>query len=53
MLYLDYSRKNGEWIPNQYGGNENIEAISFLRRMNELAYSQVDGAITIAEESTA
>ena len=53
MLYLDYSRKNGEWIPNQYGGNENIEAISFLRRMNELAYSQTDGAITIAEESTA
>ena len=53
MLYLDYSRKNGEWIPNQYGGNENIEAISFLRRMNELAYSQVDGAITVAEESTA
>lgn len=53
MLYLDYSRKNGEWIPNQYGGNENIEAISFLRRMNELAYSQVDGAITTAEESTA
>ena len=53
MLYLDYSRKNGEWIPNQYGGNENLEAISFLRRMNELAYSQVDGAVTIAEESTA
>ena len=53
MLYLDYSRKNGEWIPNQYGGNENIEAIAFLRRMNELAYSQVDGAVTIAEESTA
>lgn len=53
MLYLDYSRKNGEWIPNQYGGNENIEAIAFLRRMNELAYSQADGAVTIAEESTA
>lgn len=53
MLYLDYSRKNGEWIPNVYGGNENIEAISFLRRMNELAYSEVDGAVTIAEESTA
>ena len=53
MLYLDYSRKNGEWIPNIYGGNENIEAIAFLRRMNELAYSQVKGAITIAEESTA
>ncbi|MBE6452353.1 MAG: 1,4-alpha-glucan branching protein GlgB [Alphaproteobacteria bacterium] len=53
MLYLDYSRKNGEWIPNIYGGNENIEAISFLRRMNELAYSQTQGAVTIAEESTA
>lgn len=53
MLYLDYSRKNGEWIPNIYGGNENIEAIAFLRHMNELAYSQVKGAITIAEESTA
>ena len=53
MLYLDYSRKAGEWIPNQYGGNENIEAIAFLRRMNELAYSQVNGAVTIAEESTA
>ena len=53
MLYLDYSRKDGEWIPNIYGGNENIEAISFIRKMNELAYSQVDGAVTCAEESTA
>ncbi len=53
MLYLDYSRKNGEWIPNIYGGNENIEAIAFLRKMNELAYSQVKGAVTVAEESTA
>ncbi len=53
MLYLDYSRKNGEWIPNVYGGNENIEAIAFLRRMNELAYSEVKGAFTVAEESTA
>lgn len=53
MLYLDYSRKNGEWIPNIYGGNENLEAIGFLRKMNELAYGQVDGAITVAEESTA
>ena len=52
MLYLDYSRKNGEWIPNIYGGNENIEAIAFLRRMNELAYSEVKGAFTVAEEST-
>ena len=53
MLYLDYSRKNGEWIPNIYGGNENLEAISFLRRMNELAYGQNPGAFTCAEESTA
>ena len=52
MLYLDYSRKAGEWIPNRYGGNENLEAIDFLRRFNELAH-QVPGAITIAEESTA
>ncbi len=52
MLYLDYSRKAGEWIPNQYGGNENLEAIDFLRRFNELAHAE-PGAITIAEESTA
>jgi 1,4-alpha-glucan branching enzyme len=52
MLYLDYSRQPGEWIPNQYGGNENLEAIDFLRRFNELAH-QVPGAVTIAEESTA
>jgi 1,4-alpha-glucan branching enzyme len=52
MLYLDYSRQPGEWIPNQYGGNENLEAIDFVRRFNELAHS-VPGAITVAEESTA
>jgi 1,4-alpha-glucan branching enzyme len=52
MLYLDYSRKAGEWVPNRYGGNENLEAIDFLRRFNELVH-QVPGAITIAEESTA
>jgi 1,4-alpha-glucan branching enzyme len=52
MLYLDYSRKAGEWVPNIHGGNENLEAIDFLRRFNELAH-QVPGAITIAEESTA
>jgi len=53
MLYLDYSRKPGEWIPNRYGGNENLGAIDFLRRMNEVAYATAPGAITIAEESTA
>ena len=52
MLYLDYSRKAGEWIPNQYGGNENLEAIDFLKRFNELAHT-VPGAFTAAEESTA
>ncbi len=51
MLYLDYSRKDGEWVPNRYGGRENLEAIGFLRRFNELAH-EVPGAITIAEEST-
>jgi 1,4-alpha-glucan branching enzyme len=52
MLYLDYSRKPGEWVPNQFGGNENLEAIDFVRRFNELAH-QVPGAFTVAEESTA
>ena len=52
MLYLDYSRQPGEWIPNQYGGNVNLEALDFLRRFNELAH-QVPGAFTVAEESTA
>ena len=51
MLYLDYSRKPGEWVPNIYGGNENLEAIDFLRRFNEVAHT-VPGAVTIAEEST-
>jgi 1,4-alpha-glucan branching enzyme len=53
MLYLDYSRKEGEWIPNKYGGRENLEAIAFLQRMNHEAYGHGRGAITIAEESTA
>jgi 1,4-alpha-glucan branching enzyme len=53
MLYLDYSRKPGEWIPNAYGGNENLEAIAFLKRMNEAIHGRYPGAITIAEESTA
>ncbi|MBZ5575663.1 MAG: 1,4-alpha-glucan branching protein GlgB [Acidobacteriia bacterium] len=52
MLYLDYSRKPGEWIPNQSGGNENLEAIDFLRRFNELAH-KIPGVFTLAEESTA
>jgi 1,4-alpha-glucan branching enzyme len=51
MLYLDYSRKGGEWIPNRFGGRENLDAIAFLRRFNELAHT-VPGAFTIAEEST-
>ena len=53
MLYLDYSRKEGEWIPNQYGGNENIEAINFLKEFNEVVYANFPDVITIAEESTA
>jgi 1,4-alpha-glucan branching enzyme len=53
MLYLDYSRKAGEWIPNQFGGNENLDAVAFLKRMNELAYGEGQGAMTVAEESTA
>jgi 1,4-alpha-glucan branching enzyme len=53
MLYLDYSRQQGQWVPNRYGGNENIEAIDFLRRMNEVAYTSSPGVITVAEESTA
>ncbi len=52
MLYLDYSRKANEWVPNQYGGNENLEAIAFLRKMNEVAYQAAPGVMTIAEEST-
>ena len=52
MLYLDYSRKKGEWIPNQYGGRENLDAINFLRRFNEEVYKQYPDVQTIAEEST-
>jgi 1,4-alpha-glucan branching enzyme len=52
MLYLDYSRKHGEWVPNRYGGNENLDAIDFLRRMNETVYSADPGTMTVAEEST-
>ncbi len=53
MLYLDYSRKEGEWEPNRYGGRENLEAISFLKRFNEVVHSSHRGILTIAEESTA
>ena len=53
MLYLDYSRKEGEWIPNQFGGKENLEAIDFLRRFNEDIYREFPDVQTIAEESTA
>ncbi|HXM61900.1 MAG TPA: 1,4-alpha-glucan branching protein GlgB [Terriglobales bacterium] len=53
MLYLDYSRKEGEWLPNKYGGRENLEAIDFLRQFNIEAYKQYPGIQTFAEESTA
>ena len=53
MLYLDYSRKDGQWIPNQHGGRENLEAIHFLRQLNEEVYKAYPGTQTIAEESTA
>ncbi len=53
MLYLDYSRKPGEWIPNVYGGHENLEAMLFLRTMNQMVHERYPGVVTIAEESTA
>jgi len=52
MLYRDYSRKQGEWLPNKYGGRENLEAIDFLRQMNQEVYKEYPGIQTIAEEST-
>ncbi len=53
MLYLDYSRREGEWIPNEFGGRENLEAIHFLRQLNERIYAEFPDVITVAEESTA
>ncbi|WP_456322213.1 1,4-alpha-glucan branching protein GlgB [Hydrogenimonas sp.] len=53
MLYLNYARKEGEWIPNKYGGNENLEAIAFLKQLNETVYGAFEDIFTIAEESTA
>jgi 1,4-alpha-glucan branching enzyme len=53
MLYLDYSRQEGEWVPNQYGGRENLEAIEFLKKFNHITHVEHPGVITIAEESTA
>ncbi len=53
MLYLDYSRKEGEWLPNKYGGRENLEAIDFLRDLNVMVHAEFPGALTLAEESTA
>jgi 1,4-alpha-glucan branching enzyme len=53
MLYLDYSRKEGEWLPNQFGGRENLEAIDFLRKFNHITHVEYPGIMTIAEESTA
>jgi 1,4-alpha-glucan branching enzyme len=53
MLYLDYSRKAGEWIPNEFGGREDLDSVSFLKELNELVHSREPGAISAAEESTA
>ena len=53
MIYLDYSREEGEWIPNQFGGRENLGAIDFLKQLNELIFSYYPGVLSIAEESTA
>ena len=53
MLYLDYSRSEGDWVPNEYGGRENLEAVGFLRQLNEVVHQQFPGAMVMAEESTA
>ena len=52
MLYLDYSREAGQWLPNKFGGNENLEAIDFLKKFNELCHFHHPGILTMAEEST-
>jgi 1,4-alpha-glucan branching enzyme len=52
MLYLDYSRKAGEWVPNQFGGRENLDAVDFLKHLNTVTHGRVAGTITVAEEST-
>jgi 1,4-alpha-glucan branching enzyme len=53
MLYLDYSRDAGQWLPNMFGGNENLEAIDFIKRLNEVVHAEHPGSLTLAEESTA
>jgi 1,4-alpha-glucan branching enzyme len=53
MLYLDYSRREGQWVPNKYGGRENLDAVSFLQEMNTITHAEAPGTITVAEESTA
>jgi 1,4-alpha-glucan branching enzyme len=53
MLYLDYSREEGQWVPNEFGGNEDLDAVSFLKEYNELVYASAEGVISAAEESTA
>src|SRR3981081_1699916 len=53
MLYLDYSRREGEWVPNQFGGREDLDAVAFLKELNEVMYGREPGIISAAEESTA
>lgn len=52
MLYLDYGKNPGEWTPNMYGGNENLDAIEFIKQMNEYVHKRNDGVITIADEKS-